>query len=88
MTAGALVEDAIGASVRVSLLVLLEKLEFGPGMSMGRGYQSSLLRPSRILISIERALEAWAMILKNFIVLENRSLSVLSDINLLRIGSL
>jgi hypothetical protein len=39
-------------------------------------------------MSIDSALVEWATILKNDIVLDNRSLRVLSEINLLRIGSL
>jgi hypothetical protein len=39
-------------------------------------------------MSMERALDEWATILKNDIVFDSKSLKVLSDINLFRIGSL
>ena len=74
-------------------LVVLEKLELGPGAAsvistLRLLYQISRSRPWRIRMSIASALEACAMVWKNWMVLEKRPRRVRSSTNLPRVGSL
>ena len=73
------------------LLVVLEKLEpaWTSMASTLIGFrQSSRSNPSRMRMSVARALDGWAITLKKAIVLAKRSRSVCSMMNLVRMGFL
>jgi len=80
----------MGGSCGLSLAEL-EKLEPGWASIMSPledVRQSSRSSPSRIRMSMARALDGWEMTLKNAIVLAKRSLSVFSSMNFVSVGSL
>jgi len=78
-----------GGSCGPLLVLLLVKLEppWTSIMSAFDVFHRSCSTPSRMRMSMARALDGWAISLKKVIVLAKRSLSVCSSMNLLSVGS-